>query len=204
MRAARLQPFNGEHAEEVAGWPSSRDEAQAWGGRSTSWPAAASDLRAWHEDPDVRPWVLTDDGDPVAYGEIWVDAEEREVELGRIVVKPELRGRGLGRLLVTLLLEQATQTGLPAAFVRVAPGNAAALACYRGAGFAPVTSEERRRFNADQPLEYEWLRRDLTRTGARWSARRTPPGRPGRCPRARRPRPRRRWRVRRPSTRRPA
>ena len=62
---------------------------------------------------------------------------------------------------MTLLLEQAAETGYPAAFVRVAPENAAALACYAAAGFAPVTPDERRRFNAGQPVAYAWLRRDL-------------------------------------------
>jgi len=126
-----------------------------------AWPVAASVFSAWHADPGVRSFVLIRSGVLLGYGEVWIDAEEREVELARIIVPPERRGERLGRLLVTLLLEQASQTGYQAAFVRVAPGNAAALACYRHAGFAPVSAEERLAFNAGQPLEYEWLRRVL-------------------------------------------
>ena len=37
--------------------------------------------------------------------------------------------------------------------------NVAALACYRAAGFAPVTAIEQREFNRGQPIEYVWLRR---------------------------------------------
>ena len=161
MGTIRLRPFSAGHAEVVAGWPRSAGDARGWGGRATPWPVAPSVLRAWHEDQSVHPWVLIESQAPVAYGEIWVDTVEREVEIGRVIVDPQARGRGLGRLLVTLLLEKAAQTGLPVAFVRVEPGNMAALACYRHAGLEPVTVDERRRFNAGQPVEYEWLRHDL-------------------------------------------
>ena len=159
--AGMLERFRQRHAAEVAGWAATPEEARWWGGHATQWPVDASALSAWHADPDVRPYVLVDAGTPAGYGEVWVDEEEQEVELGRIIVAPERRGQGLGRLLVSLLLEQAAQTGYPAAFVRVAPDNAAALACYAGAGFAPVTPDERRRFNEGQPVAYAWLRREL-------------------------------------------
>jgi ribosomal protein S18 acetylase RimI-like enzyme len=109
----------------------------------------------------VRPYVLREGGVLLGYGELWVDDDEREVELARIIVRPERRGHGVGRLLVSRLLEKAVQTGHPAALVRVVPENGAALACYRAAGFAPVSGGERRRFNEEQPLEYVWLRRAL-------------------------------------------
>jgi ribosomal protein S18 acetylase RimI-like enzyme len=156
-----LEPFQTAHAAEIAGWATTAEEARRWGGRETAWPVASSVFDSWHADPEVHAYVLVEAGEPLGYGEVWVDADEREVELGRIIVAPERRGQGLGRLLVTLLLEQAAPTGYPAAFVRVAPDNAAALACYAGAGFAAVTPDERRRFNEGQPVAYAWLRREL-------------------------------------------
>ncbi|HEX5640798.1 MAG TPA: GNAT family N-acetyltransferase [Thermoleophilia bacterium] len=156
-----LEPFRTAHARELAGWAATAAEARRWGGQDVVWPVAASVVSAWHADPGVRPFVLVRSGMLLGYGEVWIDEEEREVELARIIVRPERRGRGLGRLLVRLLLEQAAQTGHQTAFVRVAPGNAAALACYRNAGLAPVSEEERQAFNEGQPLEYVWLRREL-------------------------------------------
>ena len=161
MSDSRLQPFDARCAEEVASWPLSEDEARVWGGQGTPWPVHASVVRSWHEEPDVQPWLLPEAMAPMAYGEIWIDPEESEVELGRLIVRPDARGRGVGRLLVTSLLRQAAGTALPTAFVRVAPDSAAALACYRHAGFVRVWDEERLRFNAGQPLAYEWLRHDL-------------------------------------------
>ena len=156
-----LEPFRAAHAREVAGWAATAEEARRWGGQAVVWPVAASVFSAWHADPGVRPFVLVHRGILLGYGEVWIDAEEREVELARIIVRPERRGQGLGRLLVTLLLEQAAATGYQAAFVRVAPENAAALACYRRAGFTPVSEAERLAFHEGQPLEYVWLRRAL-------------------------------------------
>ncbi len=106
-----LEPPHASDAQDIAGWATSADEARWWGGHTVTWPVDPSIFCAWHEDPDVRPYVLREDGDLLAYGEVWVDDDEQEVELGRIIVRPERRGRGIGRLLVSLLLDQATQTG---------------------------------------------------------------------------------------------
>jgi RimJ/RimL family protein N-acetyltransferase len=42
-------------------------------------------------------------------------------------------------------------------FVRVFPDNAAAIACYLGAGFSIVSTTEQQQFNADQPVDYVWM-----------------------------------------------
>ncbi len=111
----------------------------------------------WRADPDVNPYVLCDVEEPVGYGEVWIDEPEKEVELARILVSPDYRGRGVGRRLVRRLLERAARSGLPDAFVRVVPENGAALACYRDAGFSPVSEEEREEFNRGQPVDYVWM-----------------------------------------------
>ena len=120
-----LAPFHAAHARELAGWAATAEEARRWGGQDVVWPMAASVFSAWHADPGVRPFVLARGGVLLGYGEVWIDADEREVELARVIVRPERRGQGLGRLLVRLLLEQAAETGYQAAFVRVVPDNAA-------------------------------------------------------------------------------
>jgi ribosomal protein S18 acetylase RimI-like enzyme len=117
----------------------------------------ASVFRRWHADPDVHPYVLQDGETLVGYGELWVDEPEQEVELARIIVNPAVRGRGVGKRLVILLLQRASLSGLPDAFVRVVPENGAAIACYRGAGFSPVPESEREEFNRGQPVDYIWM-----------------------------------------------
>lgn len=159
--APSLEPFHPSDGDAIVRWASSAEEARWWGGHEVQWPLDPSLFRSWHSDREVRPFVLREDEALLAYGELWIDDDEQEVELARIIVAPRRRGRGVGRLLVSRLLEQATLTRHPVAFVRVVPANAAALACYRAADFMPVSAHERQRFNEGQPVGYVWLRRDL-------------------------------------------
>jgi ribosomal protein S18 acetylase RimI-like enzyme len=160
-RSGSLREFREPDAREVARWPGSLDEVRRWAGRDPGWPVDVAVFGRWHADHDVRPYILCDGGEPIGYGEVWVDEAEQEVELARIIVSPDQRGRGVGRRLVRLLLDRAALAGLPDAFVRVVPENRAAIGCYRGAGFAPVSEPEREEFNRGQPVDYVWMRYPL-------------------------------------------
>lgn len=150
-----LHPFRPRDAPLVAGWVTSAGVAANWAG--TAWPVAAAVFERWHADPEIRAFVLNEAAEPVAYGEVWVDAAEQEVELGRLLVAPSRRGQGVGRRLVRLLLEQAALSGFGVAFVRVVPENDVALRCYRHSGFEAVAPDEQQRHNQGQPVAYVWM-----------------------------------------------
>jgi ribosomal protein S18 acetylase RimI-like enzyme len=154
-------------AREIVRWATSLEEVRRWAGSAGGWPVDESVFRRWHADPDVKAYVLCDAEVPVGYGEVWTDEAEQEVELGRVIVRPASRGRGVGRRFVRLLLERACVSGLPDAFVRVVPENGAALACYRGVGFSPVPEPERERYNRGQPVDYVWMHYPLV---SRWAS----------------------------------
>jgi ribosomal protein S18 acetylase RimI-like enzyme len=156
-RSGSLREFRESDAREVARWPGSLGEVRRWAGSDPGWPVDVSVFGRWHADPGVRPYIICEGEGPIGYGEVWIDESEQEVELARIVVNPDRRGRGVGRRLVRLLLEQAALSGLPDAFVRVVPENGAAIGCYRGAGFSPVSEPEREEFNRGQPVDYVWM-----------------------------------------------
>ena len=156
-RSEFLVEFRESDAREVARWPTSAEEVRLWAGSACGWPVDASVFRRWRAEPDVNPYVLRAGEAMVGYGELWIDEPEQEVELARIIVNPDYRGSGLGKRLVGLLLERASLTGLPEAFVRVVPENGAAIACYRGSGYSPVPELERREFNRGQPVDYVWM-----------------------------------------------
>lgn len=59
-----------------------------------------------------------------------------EAEVLTLAVRPEARRRGAGRALLATFEAEAAARGAAAAFLEVAGDNAAALALYRGAGFA--------------------------------------------------------------------
>ena len=137
--SSRLVPAEDEHAAVVAGWSRSAEEARRWCSVAEH-PFPPERVRGWWAGPDVRPWVLVEGPEavPVGYGELWLDAEEDEVELARLIVDPARRRSGLGRALVTSLVAAAAATSLSGCLLRVVPDNAPAVALYRAAGFAAV------------------------------------------------------------------
>ena len=149
-------PFTEDAAELVASWATTPDDARFWVSATVS-PVSAETVAAWGRADDVLPRMLVVDGRPVAYGELWIDDEEREVELARLIVDAKLRGQRLGRTLVGHLTREA-RGHYPDVFLRLQPDNAAAEACYRAAGFVRVDAEAEREWNVGQPSEYKWMR----------------------------------------------
>ncbi|MFE3162656.1 GNAT family N-acetyltransferase [Streptomyces sp. NPDC059224] len=159
-----LLPFAAAHAVTVAAWPTSAGEVVMWCGQK-EFPLPARVITDWQRDEDVRAHVLMEDERVVGYGELWLDADEDEVELARIIVAPDSRGNGLGRVLVRELLARALAAGYSDVFMRVHPHNGTALRCYRAAGFAPVDTSLADRWNAAQPVHYVWLRHAVDAPG---------------------------------------
>lgn len=95
----QLAAYTRSAAEGIVAWASQSSFSRSWLPDGAT--PAVEVLDAWHADPDVRPQLLLAGGQFVAYGELWVDDEEGEVELAHLVVDPEQRGRGLGRALAT-------------------------------------------------------------------------------------------------------
>jgi [ribosomal protein S18]-alanine N-acetyltransferase len=151
-----LRPFSPHHETLVASWARSAQEALMWCGEQ-EFPVPAQWIANWQREDDVQAHLLVADDVTVGYGELWLDADEAEVELARIIIAPSARGQGLGRTLVRGLLSEAAKTGWSDVFVRVHPDNPAALRCYRGVGFVPVAAASAAEWNAVQPVDYVWL-----------------------------------------------
>lgn len=153
--AVELTPFHPSVAEEIATWARTPDETMAWCSSSVA-PVASDVIAGWSAAADTQAHLLRDGERLVGYGEVWVDDEEGEVELGRIIIAPEERGRGLGRTL-TRMLVAAGRTHHRAVYLRVAPGNEAAVRCYRAAGFDRVDEATEAAWNEGQPQNYVWM-----------------------------------------------
>jgi ribosomal protein S18 acetylase RimI-like enzyme len=151
----QLRPFTADLAAVVASWPASAGEAAWWCGH-TGGPVTAVTVAEWAGQDAVHPFGLHAGNRLVGYGELWVDDEAAEVELARLIVAPDQRGRGVGRMLVAELLARA-RAAYPDVFLRVHPGNGAALRCYAAAGLVRVSPEQEARWNVGQPTHYVWL-----------------------------------------------
>lgn len=158
-----LEPFDPDRAALVASWAVGDDVVRAWcavdGDR-----VPADVVAGWSRADDVEAFLFTsshgDGADQVvAYGELWLDDDEGEVELARLLVAPERRGQGIGRLLVGALVEQARRTHpeLPVVLLRVRPENEQAIRAYAAAGFVPVPPEEQATWNEGQRFAYHWM-----------------------------------------------
>ncbi len=147
----------GQHAGTIARWSATEEEAAAWASRPEH-PFPPAVVASWWERPDVQPWLLLGpDGVPAAYGELWDDEEEDEVELAHLIVDPARRRQGVGGRLVRELLAQARALGRSTCALRVVPDNAAALAVYRSQGFRDVAADVAAEWNRGQPVDYVWL-----------------------------------------------
>ena len=154
----RLSGFQSGHASAILDWPRDALEMSAWAGVDAPFPATADLFDRWHADPDVQPLLLFDGRDLVGYAEIWMDRVDREIELGRVIVAPPRRVRGVGRQFVRLLLDRAATFGFEDVFARVVPENRAAIRCYEAAGFDRVPAGDEQRYNRGQPRSYVWMR----------------------------------------------
>ncbi len=121
-------------------------------------PMEPDEVLTWWADDWVVPWVLEVGGEACGYGELWVDDEEDEVELARLIVPEALRGRGLGGLLTRLLTAEAATTGMSTTMLRTTPDNEVAIACYLANGFTRLSPEEEAVWNEGQRREWVWMR----------------------------------------------
>jgi ribosomal-protein-alanine N-acetyltransferase len=84
--------------------------------------------------------VLLVDGQVAGYASAWLLLDE--LKINKLAVAGAFRRRGLGRLLVERLLDEARARGVRAVRLEVRESNRAAQALYLGGGFA-VTSTVR-------------------------------------------------------------
>lgn len=138
----------------VATWATTTAEVAQWCGYRAA-PVPPSVIRAWALEEGVHAFSLHGDGVLTAYGELWVDDDEQEVELARLIVDPARRGQGVGRRLTQLLAARA-RTAYDDVFLRVHPHNVAARRAYAAAGFVPVPDAAAAEWNVGQPVPYCW------------------------------------------------
>jgi len=150
--------FTDEYGALVAGWAGDAREVALLSG-CEEYPFPAELIGNWRKvDPDIQSYLFFDGDQPVGYGEVWLDDEEDEVELARLIVDPSERGKGIGAELVRALLKPAIAAGHPDVFLRVRPDNAVAIKTYLNVGFVDVSQQETDEWNAGQPVAYRWMR----------------------------------------------
>jgi ribosomal protein S18 acetylase RimI-like enzyme len=118
----------------VAPWVGSRRECERWAGPRIPYPLQLSALAVQIEMAEAVNVVLEDEQGIAAFGQALARGPGR-AHLGRIIVRPDARRRGLGRILIAALLARAEAAGRPLATLYVYRDNAAAIRLYTSLGF---------------------------------------------------------------------
>lgn len=97
--------------------------------------------QAWAAELTGDRWVITDlDAADRVVGVASFSAVADLADLHRVIVHPQLQGRGIGASLVRAGLEWAEAAGAGRMLLEVRPDNAAAVALYLRLGFEQVTT----------------------------------------------------------------
>lgn len=95
--------------------------------------------REWYESELERPEVCfvfvirTEQSAVAGFCAFWRVADQ--IHINNLAIRPELRGRGLGRTLLQHVLLEAERLGVTQATLEVRRSNVAARRLYEGAGF---------------------------------------------------------------------
>ncbi|MEU9181293.1 GNAT family protein [Streptomyces sp. NPDC048550] len=127
-----LRPFRpADDAPALRRWITTPAELVTWAGPSFTWPLDDALLTAYAAEPDRHTWTaVSPDGRSLGHVSV------RGTRLGRVLIAPEARGRGLGETLLTLAVARAfDELGLPSLDLGVYTHNTAAVRLYEKLGF---------------------------------------------------------------------
>ena len=134
MSAGALRAATLADVREVASWITSRRECELWAGPRLPFPLEVSQLPARIDFGQAQTFALASPDRLIAFGQI-VPKALRRAHLARIIVAPDVRGRGHGRQLVALLVEEARRREHQRVSLNVDRDNTTAIAVYSKAGF---------------------------------------------------------------------
>lgn len=139
--AALRPPLPADYAA-IAAWLPDATACQRWAGPHLAFPFAAEELQGLLRVEGGSDHCLSDASMAVlGFGQHWPTSAEN-THLGRIIVSPDARGLGLGRLLCLRLMASALlRPGSRTFTLRVYRDNARAMQLYASLGFAPVEAE---------------------------------------------------------------
>jgi ribosomal protein S18 acetylase RimI-like enzyme len=133
-------------------WFTNLEEIYTWGGPAMRYPMPIEAFVQTLQAPHLRSYALVDqDANLLAFGQHYVRLGRHH--LGRLVVNPQERGRGLGKILVTNLLAKAgLDRSATGASLFVFASNVVAYRCYQALGFAEAIYPEAMPANMDNCL----------------------------------------------------
>lgn len=121
--------------DEIVSWVADAEELHLFSGPRLQWPLTADQLQAIAATHGLAPFVVVSTSDEVV-AHFDLDVDGQDARLGRVIVKPGLRGRGLAGTVVQLAIGQARRLGAADMSLSVIATNEPAIRTYPRAGFA--------------------------------------------------------------------
>ena len=167
-----LIPFTEEDIDRLLGWITSEEEYFLWTAAAVSFPLTREPFQKLMRESAERGDRLffkaadRDSGNVIGHLELGaIDRQNRSTRIGRVLLAPEARGRGLGAELMRAGLAKAfDEMGMHRVELWVFEANRGAVACYERVGFrhegvireAFKAGEEYWSFLVMGMLESEW------------------------------------------------
>lgn len=138
----KLRPATVDDLQIILAWITSPELLKLWGGPKLTYPPAAE--RTWQEigATEKNAFALVDEaGNIVGFGQTLL-REPDAVHLGRVIVSPAVRGKGLGRVLCRQLIQKAIAQYHPARItLNVYKYNTPAYQLYKSLGFCELSED---------------------------------------------------------------
>lgn len=133
-------------------------------GPSLTWPPTVGQFEELTQRPGLSGWMLADDERLPAWGHFDLTIQGHSARLGRVIIDPRYRGRGLGHTLTRAAIEKARNLQASEVRLAVVRDNQPAMKAYLRAGFTRIEDPQRPQFTA---LAYQIpLNQIRTRTAA--------------------------------------
>ncbi|WP_104401643.1 GNAT family N-acetyltransferase [Vibrio penaeicida] len=130
-----LLSFKASYAAQVEAWFPTREESLMWGGRVFGWPISTEKMLQRSQEKDLTFFVLLEKEEVVGFIE-HNKVSENEMRLCRIAINPAFRGKGYGKKLVQLSVDNICQHGkFSVVSLAVFQHNVIAKKCYESFGF---------------------------------------------------------------------
>ncbi|MEV7866270.1 GNAT family protein [Streptomyces sp. NPDC088124] len=136
-----LREFTLADGRLLAAWIDGPVELWTWSGIGFSWPLDERQLAEYAAEsatPLRRSWMAIDvaSDQVVGHASVRFDAERSGGRIGRVIVAPEARGKGVGAAMLASVLATAFgELGLERVELGVWTDNSSAIRLYEGLGF---------------------------------------------------------------------
>lgn len=130
-----LRDFEPADDAALISWLPTADAVLWWTGPMLTFPLDSAQLDTVRNLPGIREWTAYDETG-ARVGHVGLALPGPTVaRVVRVIVDPELRGRGLGRQLMVAVMEQARGLGVTTLTLNVVAENHRAIGLYRSLGF---------------------------------------------------------------------